>query len=62
MNCEVGEYRTFWSVWLQTPEGLLRSLLHDPECNEFSLNLCVVVKFILKFVIKMHMFIVCCSQ
>lgn len=31
MNCDIGQYRTFWSVWLQTPEGLLRSLLHDPE-------------------------------
>ncbi|XP_015920851.2 H(+)/Cl(-) exchange transporter 7 [Parasteatoda tepidariorum] len=31
LDCENGQFNTFWSIWLQTPEACLRSLLHDDE-------------------------------
>ncbi|CAL1266188.1 unnamed protein product [Larinioides sclopetarius] len=39
LNCENGQFSTFWSIWFQTPESCLRSLLHDSETIWNSLTL-----------------------
>ncbi|XP_055954224.1 H(+)/Cl(-) exchange transporter 7-like [Argiope bruennichi] len=31
LDCENGQFSAFWSIWFQTPESCLRSLLHDSE-------------------------------
>ncbi|GFY55986.1 hypothetical protein TNIN_288231 [Trichonephila inaurata madagascariensis] len=31
LDCENGQYSSFWSIWFQTPEACLRSLLHDSD-------------------------------
>ncbi|XP_054707765.1 H(+)/Cl(-) exchange transporter 7-like [Uloborus diversus] len=31
LNCEAGTFKKVWSIWFQTPEGCLRSLLHDSD-------------------------------
>ncbi|XP_035216187.1 H(+)/Cl(-) exchange transporter 7-like isoform X2 [Stegodyphus dumicola] len=41
LACDSGQYNTFWSIWFQTPESCLRSLLHDSEGTWHATTLCL---------------------
>ncbi|GIX72547.1 hypothetical protein CEXT_466571 [Caerostris extrusa] len=44
LDCENGQYSTFWSIWFQTPEACLRSLLHDSE-STWSVHILIIFFF-----------------
>nr|XP_022900441.1 H(+)/Cl(-) exchange transporter 7 [Onthophagus taurus] len=45
MYCEDGQYNVLASIWFQTPEASVRSLLHDPPNTHNALSLAVFVVF-----------------
>lgn len=45
MYCGDGQYNVLASIWFQTPEASVRSLLHDPPNTHNAVSLAVFVVF-----------------